>query len=185
MIRAGLLLAAGASRRFGADDKLLATLRGRPLIAHAADALRATPLDRRLAVIANPALTPHLDGFQVLHLQSAAQSDSLRAGLMALGRPDRVLIVLGDMPGVGADHLRRVLAAATDDRPSASRDHGPPMPPACFPAGWLDRLTSLTGDRGAGSLIRDLPDDALIDASGRLGDIDSADDLATWQGADP
>lgn len=183
MIRAGLLLAAGASRRFGADDKLLASLRDKPLIAYAAQAMRDTALDQRLAVIANPALVPHLDGFKILRIVPGMQSDSLRDGLAALRRPDRLLITLADMPFIDSRHLDRILDATTDDCPAASSDDGRPMPPACFPSSWLDRLCGLTGDRGAGQLIRDLPTDALVSAPGRLVDIDTPDDLAKEEGA--
>ena len=73
MIRAGLLLAAGASRRFGPKDKLLSPLRGRPLIAHAAEAMRRAALDRRIAVIANPDLAPHLAGFEIVAVAPGGQ----------------------------------------------------------------------------------------------------------------
>ena len=184
MIRAGLLLAAGASRRFGTEDKLLASLQGRPLIAHAAQAMREAPLERRIAVIANPALSAHLEGFQIVTIPPGAQSDSLRAGLSAAGRPDRLLVALADMPFVDAAHLGRVLSAATDETPSASRDRGPPMPPSCFPASWLDRLMTLEGDRGAGSLIHNLPAASVIPATRLLADIDTASDLKREEAAE-
>ena len=51
------------------------------------------------------------------------------------------------------------------------------MPPACFPAGWLSRLAQLTGDQGAGKLLRDLPPAQLVEASGLLPDIDTPESL--------
>lgn len=181
MIRAGLLLAAGASRRFGPGDKLLAPLRGLPLIGHAAQALRLLTLDHRIAVIANPALAPHLAGFDIVTIAPAAQSDSLRAGLAALDAPDRLLIALGDMPDVTPDHLVQVLGRATDDLPSASFDGhhegSHPMPPACFPRACLPALRRLRGDQGAGRLLRDLPPAQLVQAAGQLRDIDRPGDL--------
>ncbi|MFN3525878.1 MAG: nucleotidyltransferase family protein [Paracoccus sp. (in: a-proteobacteria)] len=177
MTRTGLLLAAGASRRFGAADKLLADLHGRPLIVHAVTAMRATPLDHRIAVIANPALLPHLAGFHVITITGAAQSDSLRAGLDAAGDPDRLLIVLGDMPDVTAAHLSQVLAATTDDLPAASHNGRSALPPACFPRAWHGPLGALTGDQGAGRLLRNLPASQLIAAPGLLRDIDRPEDL--------
>lgn len=181
MNRTGLLLAAGASCRFGAAEKLLASLDGRPLIAHAAQAMRDATLDRRIAVIANPALRPYLDGFDVVEMRPGAQSDSLRAGLQAAGETDRLLIALADMPRVTSELLDRVTGTATDDRPAACRDLDAPMPPACFPRGWLTRLTKMTGDQGAGRLIRNLPMQALVKAPGQLGDIDTVCDLSNMK----
>ena len=177
MIRAGLLLAAGASRRFGTDDKLLACLRGRPLLSHAADALRQVPLDRHVAVISNPDLGSLLNGFEVVVIPQGGQSDSLKAGVAHLGRPDRLLIVLGDMPDVTPLLLSQVLARATDDGPSASHDSQRPMPPACFPRSQLPSLAAMSGDRGAGRLLRQLPPERLIAAPGQLRDIDRPDQI--------
>lgn len=182
MIRVGLLLAAGASRRFGPSDKLLAPLQDRPLVAHAAQAMRDVALDRRIAVIANPALSAHLQDFQMVRILQGGQADSLRAGLAAAGRPDRLLIALADMPFVQPQHLSRILDTATEETPSASDNGAGPMPPACFPASWLDRLAALEGDRGAGGLIRDLTAQFLVPAPGQLGDIDTASDLAQAKG---
>ncbi|TRW96740.1 nucleotidyltransferase family protein [Paracoccus sp. M683] len=179
----GLLLAAGASRRFGTGNKLLAALNGRPLIAHAAEALRALPLARRIAVISTAEIAPHLAGFQLIRIPQGEQSDSLRAGLAAAGLTDRLLITLGDMPLVTPDLLVRVLGRCTDALPAASRQgDGPAMPPACFPRSWLALLEGLTGDQGAGRLLRDLPDAQIIQAGDQLTDIDTQDALARLQG---
>lgn len=173
MTHCGLLLAAGSSRRFGTGDKLLALLGGRPLITYATDAICGARLDRRVAVISNPELRPWLTGFEIVEIAAATQSDSLLAGLAAAGECDRLLVSLADMPLVTAPLLERVLHTATDDCPAASVDNGPPMPPACFPRGWLGRLRSVREDRGAGRLLRELPPEAQVAAPGVLADIDT------------
>lgn len=181
MIRTGLLLAAGASRRFGPSDKLLAMLHGSPLVSYAAMAMRSADLDERIAVIANPELASFLEGFRIVCVEPGEQSGSLRAGLQAASSPDLVLIALADMPLVTAAHLNRVLEGTRDDRPATSQDKGLPMVPACFPKSWLPRLAALDGDRGASSLIRDLPTDAIVAAPDLLADIDTLEDLAAMQ----
>lgn len=178
MIRTGLLLAAGASRRFGPQDKLSAPLGGRPLVTHAADALRGAPLDHRIAVIANPALAPLLDGFEIVLIPQGQQSDSLRAGLAAAGQPDRLLIALGDMPDVTSAHLTRILTATTDNLPACSHDGTAPLPPACFPPSRIADLHDLTGDQGAARVLHDLPPGQYINARSLLRDIDTPDQIA-------
>jgi molybdenum cofactor cytidylyltransferase len=179
----GVLLAAGPSQRFGPADKLLASHRGRPLVAHAADALRAADFDALIAVVANPEVGAALKDFHIVPPGSriASQAQSLRAGIARAQElaADRAVIVLGDMPGVTPELLRRVVKRCTADTPSATTDGTYLGPPACFPARLFDALLALEGDHGARALLKTLPDAALIRVDGtRLQDIDTPDDLA-------
>ncbi|KRO86004.1 MAG: hypothetical protein ABR89_00010 [Rhodobacter sp. BACL10 MAG-120910-bin24] len=61
----GITLAAGLSRRFGADDKLLAPLWGQELASYSANAMRDAPFDARVVVLSNPELIPIFQGFGV------------------------------------------------------------------------------------------------------------------------
>ena len=180
---AAVLLAAGASRRFGAADKLLAGLRGRPLVAHAAAALRQSGLAPLIAVTTNPQVAALLPEFRIVRpdLPDPAQSDSLRAGIAAaraLGAA-RVVVALGDMPDVPPDLLRAVAARATDTLPAAATDGARVLPPACFPAALFDALLVARGDRGARGLLAGLPEAQRVPAApGALRDIDTPADLA-------
>lgn len=178
MIRTGLLLAAGASRRFGSDDKLLAPLCDRPLVSHAVAAMRTTSLERRIAVITNPALRPFLSGFELIEIAPGSQSDSLIAGVKAAGSPDRLLIALADMPLVTSQLLERVVARATIDCPAACQESGQTSPPACFPQSWIGGIAEASGDTGARRLLRDLPKSSLVSAPDLLMDVDTPADLA-------
>lgn len=98
---ATLLLAAGASRRFGGADKLSATFDGLPLVVHAARALTDVGILRRLAVVRSRKIACLLEneGFATLMIAPGLQSDSIRAGVAQLGHTDeQLLIALGDMP---------------------------------------------------------------------------------------
>jgi molybdenum cofactor cytidylyltransferase len=176
-----LLLAAGRSSRFGASNKLLAPFRGRPLVTQPAEALRSLTLDTRIAVTADRRVAALLPGFDIVAAEpEGAQSDSLHSGVrraQALGA-DRLLVVLGDMPLVTPDLLTRVLRASVGPGAAAATDRGLRTPPAAFAADRFDALLATTGDRGAGAMLRDLPDEALVAAPGLLADIDTAGDLA-------
>ncbi len=182
MTTAAVLLAAGQSRRFGPEDKLLAPYLGKPLVSHAADAIRQLAPDHRIAVAGSPSVADHLSDFRVVAPAPGmqGQADSLRAGITEAMRhgTDRVLIVLGDMPGVTPGLLQDVLGKVTTAQPSAAFDGTAVMPPACFPSTWFDRILGLTGDQGAGSLLRGLSDGQRVRADPTtLRDIDTPKDL--------
>lgn len=182
MTTAAILLAAGHSQRFGSDDKLLAAYRGKPLVVHAADALKALAPDHLIAVARSRAVAVHLSGFTVVApaVENNMQSDSLRAGLAEAMRQgaDRILITLGDMPSVTADTMQDVLDRASATEPSAAHDGTTVLPPACFPEPWFAKIMALTGDRGAGSLLQALPSERFVPVEPAiLQDIDEPGDL--------
>jgi len=178
MITAGVLLAAGASRRFGTADKLLAPLHGKPLVTHAAQALAAVAPDVLIAVTRHQDVAQLLDGFEIVCPPDAdpAQSDSLRSGIERAKacRAGRVVVVLGDMPFVTPALIDQVLSRSTTQTPSAATDGQRPMPPACFPAACFEDLMQQSGDRGAARILKALPPSALVHASAQaLCDIDT------------
>ena len=177
-----LVLAAGQSRRFGTEDKLLAVRNGRPLVAASLRLTQRPGIAQRLAVVSSPAVAALAVGLGVVPLKidpGQGQSASLRAGLVRLRDlgTTRLLVLLGDMPFVTPRDIDRILARPSD-RPACASLDGVPMPPAVFPGSWFDRIAALDGDRGAGSLLRDLdPADLLPLPAASLRDIDLPDDL--------
>jgi CTP:molybdopterin cytidylyltransferase MocA len=176
-----LLLAAGASRRFGTANKLLAPLDGRPLLRHAADAARAVPADLHLAAVSDPQVADLLPDFRkVLVDPGQPQSASLKAGLalaQAMGAT-RLLVVLADMPRVPTALMAEVLAKGTTLAAAAS-DGTRILPPACLPAALFPQLRALTGDQGAGALLKNLPTaQRVLGPAAILIDIDTEADLA-------
>lgn len=184
---AGVLLAAGASRRFGADNKLLSDLHGRPLLCHAAQALRDSRAEVLIAVTRAPEIGALLAAFDVVtpDIPDPKQSDSLRAGVeraKALGASSLV-VVLGDMPFVTSELINDVIAACTDASPSAATDGTRPMPPAAFPLGHFEALRGLKGDQGAGRLLSTLPAPALVSADhSAMLDVDTQEALSEARG---
>lgn len=182
-----LLLAAGRGTRFGPAPKLLQILDGEPLVRHAAQAALASRLGPVAVVLGAhaPSVRAALDGLDLSFVENPAHAEglstSLRAGLAALPGRDPVLVLLGDMPRIGAHHLRALADAYAEGDaavvPVHAGQRGNPV--------LLDRrrlaadLATLDGDRGAGRLlarrsdVREVPLDAAV-----LADVDTPAALA-------
>ena len=179
-----LLLAAGQSRRFGPQDKLLAPLAGRPVVAHALDALALPEADFRLAVVSTDqvATITRQAGFDTLPVAPGLpQADSLKAGLDWLRQRGitRLLVALGDMPWLHVADMRAILKLA-GDRAACAASGDIPMPPAVFPGSMFGALALLSGDRGAGALLQGVPASHRLSLpAARLRDIDTPADLPT------
>lgn len=181
MNNAILLLAAGASLRFGPDDKLLAPVKGKPLVRHAAEAALAAGAERHIAVVSSPQVAALLPEFRKVVVPAGVpQSESLKAGVSvaaAFGM-EAVAVVLADMPWVTTALIDAVMARG-GKQPAAATDGTRIMPPALLPAALFDAVAGLSGDQGAGALLRDLPAERRILAEARiLADIDTPEDLA-------
>ena len=171
-----MLLAAGRGTRFG-GGKLAADLGGKPVLRHAADTLRALPFAAHIAVIGPATPDPGDYATVLLDPPDAPQAQSLAQGVAAARNAgaDAVLVALADMPMVPAAHITALIAAFDGDR-IGSRGPCAVMPPALFGARHFATLCALTGDRGAGALLRDAP--SLPLTADQALDIDRPEDLA-------
>lgn len=156
-----LILAAGGSRRFGAP-KLLADLAGEPVLRRTAGAICTAGFSETLVVAGAdyPATAAALAGLPctVVHAPDWAQgiSASIRAGIAALPHDrEGLFLFLGDMPLVPctlceelADLVKRTGYAARPLRGDV------PGHPVAFASAAVADLMTLTGDAGAGSLLR-------------------------------
>lgn len=160
-----VVLAAGLSRRFGSDDKLLAHFDGRPLADHSAETLSRIRFGHHIAVCKEEPNVTRLfasRGFSIVsnHDSARGQASSLALGVAEAARRDAafVLICLADMPRVSADHLLALLGALGKNpagiAASAKRVDASPTPPAVFGARHFSELMQLTGDEGARHLLR-------------------------------
>lgn len=166
----GLLLAAGAGRRYG-GPKALEVQDGSPWVVRAAQALLDGGCGDVLVVTGAEAelveeLVASHEGSRVTTTRCGTweegMGESLRAGLTALatrGRtvPLRVVVHLVDLPDVGADVVARVLGEApggTDALARATYDGVPGHPVLLGRDHWQGVMDVARGDAGARTYLR-------------------------------
>ena len=203
-----VVLAAGAGSRFSEEPggKLLAPLRGEPMLARVIGEVRAFGPAATVVVLGHGAATIEraLDWRDELRVRNHAPerglASSLQAGIDTLralpGAFDGAFIVLGDQPRLQAQTMHQLAATAAAaatataaataavrpaDRPVVVPRYtdGPERNPVLLlrPAwSWVDELK---GDRGLAPLIGARPDAVLeVKVSGEMPDVDTLDDLA-------
>ncbi|MFE0025330.1 NTP transferase domain-containing protein [Amycolatopsis sp. NPDC059021] len=185
---AGLLLAAGAGRRFG-GPKALAEFDGEPFVLRALRTLETAgcgPIRVVLGAAAeqvrdllpDPAVAVLADGWE------QGMGESLRAGLEVLSdlpeNTDAALVHLVDLPWVGAEAVSRVAAKSGSGVVARAAYDGVPGHPVLLGRRWWAEIAeSARGDRGARDWLAGRTDLRLVEC-GDLGsgrDVDRRDDL--------
>lgn len=198
-----LVLAAGRSTRMGGPNKMLADANGAPLVVHAVKAAlesqaveivvvlghmaeqvragieSAIPGRSRLRFVTNP---DFVDGL----------STSVRTGIGALSSSvDAAVVQLGDMPGVGAGLLNRLIAAFSPVEgraicvPTVGGKRGNPV---LWARRFFPKMTTLSGDSGAKHLIgehADLVCEVEMAGEAAITDIDTPEALQAWRERTP
>jgi len=185
---AGILLAAGEGSRLG-QPKALVEIGGQRLADRGVALLRAGGADPIIVVTGAAPVDP--PGALVVHNPDwrTGMGSSLAAGLAALGSLPpatctAAVIALADQPLVGAESVRRLIAAHVDGGASiavACYDGRPRNPVLIAREHWDEVVAMATGDAGARPFLRAHPElVTLIECgdTGRPDDIDTPDDLA-------
>ncbi|EGF92608.1 mobA-like protein [Asticcacaulis biprosthecium C19] len=185
MLPAVIVLAAGLSRRFGNDDKLIAQVAGRPMVAHVFDTVRTVEACQRVVVTQPGSEVIGLaEGFEVVINPDpeAGMGLSIALGVAAL-RPDieAVFVVLGDMPFVEASTFG-VLAGGEADIvvPVYGGQQGHPV---LFGRACFEELNRLSGQAGARRLIesgRYRVVEFELAGTGGLVDLDTKEDVLLY-----
>jgi CTP:molybdopterin cytidylyltransferase MocA len=187
----GLVLAAGASTRFGAH-KQLAELDGVPMLEHSLRAMRSATVGRVVVVLGSAAeeivANVNLHGIEPLVCPrwEEGQSASLACGLAELADCEAVVVTLGDQPRVSPDAIRRVIDGRGDALAIRATYNGNPGHPVLLEQDLFEQLRDVTGDKGARNLllsvpVRDMPCDDL----GGGEDVDTPAELDTLRAGGP
>jgi molybdenum cofactor cytidylyltransferase len=194
---AAIVLAAGRGTRFAAGPKLLAPLDGKPLVRHVAEAAAASAARPVLVVTGYRAAEVEacLAGLPVAFVPNPSYADglstSLRAGFAALpeGAP-AAIVLLGDMPTVSAALIDRLLAAWGEAGAPAAlvpAFAGRRGNPVVLSAALRPEIARLTGDAGAGPLLRGRADvrEWPLDDPAVGQDVDTVEALGALRPASP
>jgi len=182
----GILLAAGASQRFGTDKLTQHLPNGVPVAVQACR--RLLMACERILVVVRPGSTRLIDllaplGVDIAVCETASQGMGTSLAFAIQSCPDARgwVVALADMPGIQVETLRQVAAALHDGALiAAPHFHGRRGHPVGFSAKLGDALMMLQGDQGAKSVLRTHAQSLTrIDCEdpGILWDIDHPEDL--------
>jgi molybdenum cofactor cytidylyltransferase len=160
-VKAGLILAAGASRRLGTPKQLL-PLGGRPLLAWIIESMREYAPDQIVVVLGHKAdvIIAQVDlsdlDVVVNERYMDGMSTSLKAGFSALqATHEYAILATGDQPFVPAAHFRALDAACntTGQAIIATAYHGYVGVPLLMRRDTWRLVEGLSGDQGARPLL--------------------------------
>jgi CTP:molybdopterin cytidylyltransferase MocA len=165
---AGVLLAAGGGSRMGTPKALVHEDGGTSWLLRSLDVLREAGCDHLLVVLGAAAdearallPDPLPDDLRVVVADDweTGMAASLSTGLAALQHDDGevALVTLVDLPDVGVEVARRVLAAAggPDSLARATYDGRPGHPVLMGREHWFAAAATVEGDEGARDYLRD------------------------------
>jgi CTP:molybdopterin cytidylyltransferase MocA len=186
---AGVLLAAGRSRRFGRDKRLL-PFRGSTLLETVAAALAAATAPR--LVVLGPgdeAIAAALAALGFRAVINPAPETGLGTSLALAARAlatdaavvDGIVVALADQPLADAALFAALVAAGRGGSGWAACDYGDGVRgvPARLPVAALERIARLSGDRGARQLLEEhRAEVAWLPFPGGTFDVDTEADYA-------
>jgi molybdenum cofactor cytidylyltransferase len=188
---AALIMAAGQSRRMGAQNKLLAKVNGAPMVRHVLNQIKGSdagpvaivlghePEKVRACLVAPDVVFVENPDFE------QGLSTSLKRGLDSLPNDiDGVIVCLGDMPRVTADEINQLIAAFNplEGRAICVPTHlGKRGNPVLWAHRFFEEMRHLQGDVGARHLIGEYSDvvaEIEMQGDGVLLDIDTPEKLS-------
>lgn len=190
-----IVLAAGASERFGVANKLLVSIDGNPLIRRVVVEIIGSGVAEVVVVTGwdSARISATLEDLTVRRVHNenwqSGMGTSIAAGVAALSSDmDGTFIVLGDMPRVTSILFNHLAAVFNESGRQAvvypMTAWGDQRNPVLWPRRYFSRLTKLSGRDGAKKLLHAecikrvaIP----IDDTACLEDIDTPEDLRRMQ----
>ncbi len=186
----GILLAAGFSRRFGEQDKLMHRLDNGSTVAEASAKALSQALPHALVVTReeNQALQSTLAalGYHVVlnSKQNAVMADNLKLGVLAakskFAQATGFVIALADMPFIQPQTISKIAEQLRSAAIVQPVFNGKPGHPVGFSQRFTDELLAIEGDQGAREILRAHYDEIVFmpcEDEGILRDIDTLADL--------
>jgi molybdenum cofactor cytidylyltransferase len=188
---AAVMLAAGRGTRMAQENKLLAEVRGKPILRLAVEAVLSSKARPVIVVTGHESerIVGALKGLDVKVVYNPYYHDglssSLKAGLAALPPgTDAVAVALGDMPEISGGLIDRLAAAIHPERGTLIAvpvRHGKRGNPVMWSRRLFEELAKLEGDVGARHLIgihSEAIAEVSVDDDGVLLDVDTQEALA-------
>ena len=165
---AAAVLAAGQSKRMGQRNKLLLPYQQGTVLSHVLDQVRAAGIEDIFVVTGHQydevkrGSGPHNVTFLYNDLYDEGMSTSVKLGIRSLGQEcAAAFIILGDMPNISADILRKLMAAYDPAQgrliliPTYNGKRGNPL---LWDRSLFESFDRLDGDMGAKILLADYPE---------------------------
>ena len=187
---AGILLAAGQSKRFG-RNKLIEPIDGKPMILSTVNTWLSSPIDLLQVVTGGHQddIETALSGADIALINNphfdSGMASSIAAGIASIPSSyDLILIGLADMPYVKADTIKRLIETAARFDPYKKIwvpcHDGQRGNPVLWHRRLAPDLLTLSGDQGGRQLFqryRDVLTEVAVSDPGILKDIDTPQDL--------
>jgi len=187
---AGLLLAAGASKRFGSPKQLL-DWGGITLIEHAINTIRNSGIDDLIVVLGDSydeisTKVPVDVRIVINNDYGEGKSTSIKAGLKEIERlgRDHVMIFLVDQPFLRVKDISNILDVYKNEEKAgiiATRVKGVIIQPVLYHKKHFGNLCRLIADQGGKTLIQQAKDVVFVESDNTklLLDIDTFEDYQT------
>lgn len=157
-VTAGIILAAGQSRRMGALNKMTVEVHNKPMVRHVAEAALGSQVEAIFVITGHKRneVKQALAGLEVNRHYNPDYKDglstSLACGIKALPSDFmNALVLLGDMPFITAEMIDRLIEKASQnpDHIIVATHEGKRGNPVLWPRRFFEELTTIQGDVGA------------------------------------